>query len=52
MKNKRLAIPNVIDVQFDILFKYDINNKTDAKIIIYFNFFKNINFLFSPVGLQ
>lgn len=36
MKNKRLAIPNVIDVQFDFLFKYDINNKIDAEIIIIF----------------
>jgi hypothetical protein len=42
MKNKRLAIPNVIDVQFDFLFKYDINNKIDAKIIIIFLIFSKI----------
>ena len=35
MKNKTFATPNVMDVQFDFLFKYDINNKIDARIIIY-----------------
>lgn len=52
MKNKRLAIPNVIDVQFDFLFKYDINNKTDAKIIIIFLIFSKFTLLITQQKIQ